>query len=349
MARRGAGNVRDTGDARPGSASGEWRRAVENARGTPSAPPAAWEPEVWVDEGPVRDEATRAVARANRPADDDPGSRDDAPADDRRTAAPDRGTRSSDGARRTRPPSPTPTGRRPPSRSRGDDDETEPAPRRATRPAPPVDVDDPATTTRELARAVGSQRAARFEHRLRDAAEAFEAERFRDARSILRPLADQAPLVPAIRELYGLTLYRLGRWRDAARELEAFRELTGSTEQHPVLADAYRALGRHSTVEELWEELAEASPSAPLVTEGRIVMAGSLADRGDLKGAIRLLERGMKPVKRARDHHLRLWYALARRYEDAGELPRARELLSRVAAADPGFADAAERLGHLGA
>ena len=35
-----------------------------------------------------------------------------------------------------------------------------------------------------------------------------------------------------------------------------------------------------SAVEELWDELRQASPSAELVMEGRIVMAGSLADRG---------------------------------------------------------------------
>ena len=42
-----------------------------------------------------------------------------------------------------------------------------------------------------------------------------------------------APEVAAIRELYGLTLYRLGRWREAVRELRAFHELTGSFDQHP--------------------------------------------------------------------------------------------------------------------
>ncbi len=97
--------------------------------------------------------------------------------------------------------------------------------------------------------------------------------------------------MPAVRELNGLTLYRLRRWKLAAAELEAFRELTHSTEQHPVLADCYRALKRPKRVAELWDELREASPSAELVTEGRIVMAGSLADRDDVVGAIRLLSR----------------------------------------------------------
>ena len=74
----------------------------------------------------------------------------------------------------------------------------------------------------------------------------------------------------------------MGQWNAAIKELEAFRSLTGSTEQHPVLADCYRAQKRWARVDELWEELRAASPSADLVAEGRIVVAGSLADRGRL-------------------------------------------------------------------
>ena len=63
------------------------------------------------------------------------------------------------------------------------------------------------------------------------------------------------------RELYGLTLYRQAKWRPAIKELEAFRMLTGSTEQNPVLADCYRAFGDYGMVDDLWEELRQASPS----------------------------------------------------------------------------------------
>ena len=58
-------------------------------------------------------------------------------------------------------------------------------------------------------------------------------------------------------ELFGLTLYRLGQWKDAADHLEAFRELSGSTEQHPVLADCYRALGRWNDVDAMWTSSAK--------------------------------------------------------------------------------------------
>jgi hypothetical protein len=205
----------------------------------------------------------------------------------------------------------------------------------------------PAPVTAEVSKAVGERRAAKVEQRLVDAARAFERGRHQDAWRTVRLLADEAPEAPSVRELAGLSLYRLGRWKPAIAHLEAFARLTGSVEQHPVLADCYRAVGRHAKVESLWDELRQVSPSAELVTEGRIVMAGSLADRGELQKAIALLERGPLAPRRPVTHHLRLWYALADLYERVGDAPRARELFARVAAADPDLADTAERLSAL--
>ena len=189
----------------------------------------------------------------------------------------------------------------------------------------------------------GANTAPRLAARLADAGRAFEAERYQDAKRILGQFADRAPASAAVRELHGLTMYRLGKWTDAIRELEAYRQLTASTVQHPVLADSYRALGRYDEVEALWRELREVSPSAELVAEGRIVYAGSLADRGMVREAIAEVEPAIKKVRKPQDHHLRLLYVLADLYERAGDLPRARSLFDRVVAADPEFADAAAR------
>ena len=194
----------------------------------------------------------------------------------------------------------------------------------------------------------GRKEGARIATALADAASAFEAERFAETRRHLAPLADRAADVPEVRELFGLTLYRLGRWKEAVRELEAFRSLTGTTEQHPVLADSYRALGRWADVDELWVELRESSPSAALVTEGRIVAAGALADQKRLDQAVNLLAKGWRAPSSPAPHHLRRAYALADLYERSGSTPRARELFRWVAGHDPQFADAAERLAGLG-
>jgi tetratricopeptide (TPR) repeat protein len=224
-----------------------------------------------------------------------------------------------------------------------DEDDGGTAPERRTR----VDVDLSADDRQKLARASG-KKAGDHEKRIKEAAKAFRAERFQDAERILANLAELAPSVPAVRELYGLTLYRLRRWKKAAEQLEAFRDLTHSTEQHPVLADCYRALKRPKQVEALWDELREASPSAELVTEGRIVMAGTMADQGDLRGAIRVLsQHGWKLPRQPREHHLRRAYALADLYERAGEVGLARDLFRRIQRADARFGDVGRRLKAL--
>ncbi|MEI2654640.1 MAG: tetratricopeptide repeat protein [Microthrixaceae bacterium] len=151
----------------------------------------------------------------------------------------------------------------------------------------------------ELVPLVGAKRAKTLSARIADAAVAFASERYPDARRILRPIVDEAPGSATARELLGLTQYRLGNWTDAARQLESFREVSGlSVDQHPVLADCYRALKKYALVDELWAELRESSPSAELVNEGRIVVAGSLADRGKLADAVREREkRGGRPPR----------------------------------------------------
>ena len=199
----------------------------------------------------------------------------------------------------------------------------------------------------QLSRAVGTARSERVERRLREAAEDFEHERFGDASRILKKLSDEAPTVAAVRELYGLTLYRQGKWRSAAKELEAYRLLSDGVDQLPVLADCYRALRQWRMVDELWQELGAASPDAATVTEGRIVTAGARADRGDLTGALALLSQGWRFPKSPKLHHLRRAYALADVYERLGEVPRARDLFARIQSADPDFADVGRRLRAL--
>lgn len=215
------------------------------------------------------------------------------------------------------------------------------------------DPDDPEVRERdagvrsELTTAVGATRATRLAARLSDATRAFKREQFEDAARTLRKLADEAPTAMAVRELYGLTLYRQGKWRQAAKELEAFRAGSGSADQNPVLADCYRALKRWQEVEELWIELKEASPSVELVIEGRIVAAAAKADRGELRDAMNLLQQGWKLPKRPEISHLRRGYALADLYERAGELAKARELFGWVATQMPDFADAKRRARQL--
>ncbi len=183
--------------------------------------------------------------------------------------------------------------------------------------------------------------------RLVDVADVYRHDREREALRILRPLRDQLPDSPSVRELVGLCHYRLGNYRAAMKELEAYAELSNSVEQNPVLMDCYRAEHRWRKVESAWEELAAASPAPDLVTEGRIVYAGALADQGKLDEALAVLRKRAEPVREPKEHHLRLWYALADLEERAGNLARG-ELFDRVRRADPQYVDVAERRAALG-
>jgi tetratricopeptide (TPR) repeat protein len=200
----------------------------------------------------------------------------------------------------------------------------------------------------DLERTATRRRLPYIERRMGEAKAAFDGDRFGDAVALLAPLAAEVPNAASVRELLGLTYYRLDQWRKAVGELEAYRRLTGAVDQHPVLADCYRALRRWRAGDELWEELREASPSAELVTEGRIVVAGSLADRGRLDDAIALMAGHDREPRRVQEHHLRAWYVLGDLHDRGGDPTTAGAYFRRILRYDATFADVPERLATLG-
>jgi tetratricopeptide (TPR) repeat protein len=198
---------------------------------------------------------------------------------------------------------------------------------------------------------VGRERSVDLSNQMQRAALAYARDRYAEALRTTRSLVGLVPESGAVRELHGLVCYRLGRWSEAARHLEAARELGGGDpSQIPVIMDCRRALGQHRKVEALFEELRASSPPADVLSEGRLVLAAQLADRGDIDGAIDLLvsSGAARNLRHPAVRHLRQWYVLADLYERAGDLPRARELFGRVAEADPQLADASRRLAELG-
>ncbi|HVA04523.1 MAG TPA: tetratricopeptide repeat protein [Acidimicrobiales bacterium] len=222
------------------------------------------------------------------------------------------------------------------------------------RPSPTSPKDPEALPTdvvEEITGAVGRAKAGKVADRLAAAARAYERDRYPEALRITRDLVDQVPESAAARELHGLVCYRLGRWREAVRHLDAARKLSGGDpSQVPVLMDCHRAMGHHRRVEALWKELRGLSPSADVLVEGRLVLAEDLAEVGKLDEAIVVLATAgaAKNLRNPGDRHLRQWYVLADLYERAGNVPLARELFARVASVDPELADVTDRLLALG-
>jgi len=179
---------------------------------------------------------------------------------------------------------------------------------------------------------------------------AYERARFQDALRAIKPVAEETPAVAAVRELAGLAAYRTGKWREALKHLQAFSALTDSTEHIPVLMDCQRALRKPKKVADLWSDLRQSSPEPDVLAEGRIVAAASLAETGDLQGAISMLSTAgaSKALRNPSNRHIRQWYLLADLYERAGDVPRAREFFERVARVDREAYDVTDRLAALG-
>ena len=202
----------------------------------------------------------------------------------------------------------------------------------------------------QFEKALGSKASPRALKRYDAALQAFEAHRYDDARKILNPMSREYSEVAAVREMLGLCLYRAGQWKRALVEFEASLKLNPDwIFNHAVIADCHRALGEHQMVEKYWQELLEASPHPELMAEGRIVMAGSLADRRQITEALALMEKASGDMNRPSEYHLRQWFVIADLYDKEGNVIKARQFFERIAAIDPGFVDVAERLSTLGA
>ena len=202
----------------------------------------------------------------------------------------------------------------------------------------------------QFEKALGSKASPRALKRYDAALQAFEAHRYDDARKILNPMSREYSEVAAVREMLGLCLYRAGQWKRALVEFEASLKLNPDwIFNHAVIADCHRALGEHQMVEKYWQELLEASPHPELMAEGRIVMAGSMADRRQITEALALMEKASGDMNRPSEYHLRQWFVIADLYDKEGNVIKARQFFERIAAIDPGFVDVAERLSTLGA
>ena len=176
----------------------------------------------------------------------------------------------------------------------------------------------PSDVVSDFEDAGGAHGGPKLQQRFANARRAYERDRFSEARRLLEHLVRDAPVSSGVRELYGLTLY------------------------------CYRALHRWTAVADLWNDLREASPDPAVVADGRIVMAGALADQGKLTQAIALLDRSGTHPRKPQLHHLKQWYALADLYDRAGDVPRARTLFTRILQADPAFAAVSQRMRALG-
>jgi tetratricopeptide (TPR) repeat protein len=167
------------------------------------------------------------------------------------------------------------------------------------------------------------------------------------ALQLLQDAKRRAPRSAAVREALGIALYLDERFKDAARELGAYRRMSGRQDQNHLLADCARANGQLDRAEELVAEMTAAAAPADRVAEGLLVVAGARADRGEHDAALAALHRMDLEPRNVEPHHLRLWYLAADISAQQGDTDAETGYLQAIATVEPDFLDVAERLDAL--
>lgn len=175
------------------------------------------------------------------------------------------------------------------------------------------------------------------------AGDALEAGDHQAAIDALVEAKTKAPRSVYVREMLGLAYYHLGRWKEAARELAAFRRMSDRRDRDPEYADCERALGRPEKALDVLADITAQDVDEEVLVEGLIVAAGALTDLGRAADAVEVLERGPLRPSQAQPYHLRLYYALADALERVGRRADARGWWDAIYAEDPEFFDVAKR------
>jgi tetratricopeptide (TPR) repeat protein len=167
-----------------------------------------------------------------------------------------------------------------------------------------------------------------------------------------RAARDRASRVAVVREAVGVAAYHAGDYAEAAREIRAYRRMSGERGYRAVLADCERALGRPEVALRLVAEALAERPDAEETAELRLVEAGTRRDLGEDAAARLVLEDalGGRPDPATLTHAdpglLRVASAYADLLADSGEESSATAWLTAIAAADPeDLVGAVDRLG----
>lgn len=156
-----------------------------------------------------------------------------------------------------------------------------------------------------------------------------------------RAARDRASRIAVVREAVGVAAYHAGDYAEAARELRAYRRMSGDPGYRAVLADCERALGRPEVALRLVREALAERPAAEEAVELRLVEAGARQDLGELAAARLVLEGALGGAPRPDSVDLtdptvrRLATAYADLLEAAGEAAAVEHWRAAVAAHTP--------------
>ena len=182
---------------------------------------------------------------------------------------------------------------------------------------------------------------------LQDAAYGFAAGKYRQIAPKLEEAKKLSSRAATIRELLGLTYYRLERWEDALRETRAFRRLAGETTHMAIELDCLRALGRREDVDKTWALLRELGSEGQAKSEAKVVYASFLLEQGEPQRAWKVVQPGRLHTD-APEHVVREWYVAARAAAASGD-PEAALKLAKAPPNPPAPSPGLEELyGEIG-
>ena len=171
---------------------------------------------------------------------------------------------------------------------------------------------------------------------LGEASDAFAEGRFPKAFGRLVKAKELSNRTPTIRELLGLTAYRMERWDDALKELRTYRRLAGDTTHMAVEMDCLRALGRNKDVEKTWDLFMELGGRPASNSEIRVVFGSYLLDQDQARRAWSITNPGRLGGDPA-EWDLRQWYVAARAAAALGDVETANQLVSAIEKHDLAF------------
>ncbi|TFV43972.1 tetratricopeptide repeat protein [Blastococcus sp. TF02A-35] len=159
-----------------------------------------------------------------------------------------------------------------------------------------------------------------------------------------RAARDRASRLAVVREAVGVAAYHAEDYAEAARELRAYRRMSGDQGYRAVLADCERALGRPEVALRLVAEALAEGTDPEETVELRLVEAGARRDLGEDAAARIVLETalGGRPdparLDTTDEGQLRIAAAYADLLRAQGDEERADQWLAAVAAVDPELA-----------
>ncbi|MFM6980463.1 MAG: hypothetical protein ACKOWE_03555 [Micrococcales bacterium] len=130
--------------------------------------------------------------------------------------------------------------------------------------------------------------------------------------------ADRAGRIAVVRETLGVTAYTVGDFALALRELQAFRRMSGSNDQLPLMVDSERGLGRPDKALELGRSVPSDKLSAGVRANLAIAMSGARLDKGQNDLALAELEIAELNPAKVFDYSPQLFRAYANTLEILG-------------------------------